>query len=101
MKTNSIIVNGKEILILTEANEKFVAIKPICEAIGVNYETQKDKILSDEILGSVTPLRGATGADGKEYKMRVIPFRKMSLKQMKSTNEFRSLKPQYQMLQDA
>jgi len=75
MKTNSIIVNGKEILILTEANEKFVAIKPICEAIGVNYETQKDKILSDEILGSVTPLRGATGSDGKEYKMRVIPFR--------------------------
>ncbi len=75
MENKIIKVNDKEILIITEGNEKYIAIKPICEAIGVNYQTQLDKILSDEILGSAVPLRGTTGVDGKIYKMRVIPLR--------------------------
>lgn len=75
MKTQSIIVNQKEIFILTEANEKFVAIKPICEAIGVKYETQLEKLLNDEILGATIPLRGMVGADDKSRQMRVIPLR--------------------------
>lgn len=76
MNTNQIItVNEKEIEIATFNNEKHVAIKPICEAIGVNYTTQFEKIKEDEILSSVVPLKGITGADGKQYKMRVIPLR--------------------------
>lgn len=75
MKTHSIIINETEIFIISEANEKFVAIKPICQALGVNYDTQIEKINNDEILGQLTTLRGSTGADGKEYKMRVMPIR--------------------------
>ncbi len=75
MSTKTIKVNNQDILIITEGNEKYVAIKPICEALGVKYDTQIDKINDDEILSQLTPLRGATGADGKTYEMRVIPLR--------------------------
>lgn len=75
MNTQIITVNEKEISIQSYYNEKFVAIKPICEAIGVDYDNQIEKINSDEILSQLTPLRGATGADGKTYKMRVISLR--------------------------
>nr|WP_322625662.1 phage antirepressor N-terminal domain-containing protein [uncultured Flavobacterium sp.] len=72
---NQIKINDVVILLTTIKDEKYVAIKPICEAIGVNYTTQLEKILSDDILSSVVPLRGTTGADGKTYEMRVIPLR--------------------------
>jgi len=75
MLTKAIKVNSQNILVITEGNEKFVAIKPICEALGVKYDTQIEKINNDEILSQLTPLRGATGADGKTYEMRVIPLR--------------------------
>jgi hypothetical protein len=75
MKNQIITVNSTEIQIVTFDGERYVAIKPICEAIGVNYTTQLEKIQDDEILSSVVPLRGITAADNKEYKMRVIPLR--------------------------
>jgi len=76
MKTSHLItVNRKEITIVTDKNEKYVSIKSICKAIGVNYQTQLEKIKDDEILSSVVPLKGTTGADGKIYKMRLIPLR--------------------------
>lgn len=70
-----ITVNGQEIVIATHGNEKYVAIKPICEAIGVNFQNQLEKIKEDEILGQLYTLRGTTGSDGKEYKMGTIPLK--------------------------
>ncbi len=67
-------INNVEIVVI-ENGEKRVPIKPICEALGVNYSTQLEKLKSDEILGSVILLRGTTGSDGKEYKMQTIPFK--------------------------
>ena len=75
MSTQTITVNEKEITIATYGNERYVAIKPICEAIGVKYDTQIEKIKEDEILSQLTPLRGIVAADEKERKMRVIPLR--------------------------
>lgn len=75
MENQVIIVNNKEISIATHGNEKYVAIKPICEAIGVDYDNQMDKINEDEILSQLTPLRGVVAADGKNREMRVISLR--------------------------
>lgn len=66
---------NKTNILLIEDGEKRVAIKPICEALGVDPESQRKKILADEILGSVTVLSTATGSDKKEYKMTTIPFK--------------------------
>lgn len=75
MSTKTIKVNSQDILIFTEGHEKYVAIKPICEAIGVDYDKQLERINRDEILNQLTPIWGATGTDGKTYKMRVISLR--------------------------
>ncbi|MBE7688464.1 hypothetical protein G1K66_08585 [Tenacibaculum finnmarkense] len=75
MSTQLITVNEKQIPIVTLSNEKYVAIKPICEAIGVDYDNQIDKINNDEILKQLTPLKGVVAADGKTRKMRVISLR--------------------------
>lgn len=75
MSTQTITVNEKEIIIATIDNEKYVAIKPICEALGVNYDSQIEKINSDEILSQLTPLRGLVGADGNKRKMRSISLK--------------------------
>ena len=75
MKTNSIIVNEKVIYIITVGSEKYVPIRPICQALGVSFQKQIEKIKTDAILSSVVTLRVTTGADGKEYKMASIPLK--------------------------
>lgn len=68
-------INGVEISAVVENGEYFLPIKPICEAIGVKYSTQLDKIRQDETLCSTVPLRGIVAADGKTREMVVMPLK--------------------------
>lgn len=67
-------INNVEILVI-ENGEKRVAIKPICQALGIDIDSQRKKLNDDPILSSVTVLSTATGTDGKQYEMVTIPFR--------------------------
>ena len=69
-------VNDVDIIATTE--EQMVPIKPICEALGVNYTTQIEKLKKHPIYGSVVPLRGITAADGKTYQTSCMPLRYIS-----------------------
>lgn len=66
-------INGVQILVI-ENGEKLVPVKPICQALGVDFAAQKEKIEKDEILGSVVGLSPTTGSDGKTYEMFCIPL---------------------------
>ncbi len=66
-------VNNVEIKII-ENGEKYVPIKPICEALGIDEKSQREKINNDEILSSVKVLNTSTGKDGKQYKMFSVPL---------------------------
>ena len=47
-----------------------------CQALGINYTSQLERLQNDPILGdSTVPLRGIVGADGKEREMQTIPFK--------------------------
>ena len=70
----STINNEKIVIVIDEDGQKFVPIKPICEALGVNYTSQLEKLESDELIDSVIPLRGTAGADGKQYQMKCLPL---------------------------
>ena len=70
----STINNQKIVIVIDEDGQKFVPIKPICEALGVNYTTQLEKLEDDELIDSVIHLRGTTGADGKQYQMKCLPL---------------------------
>jgi hypothetical protein len=66
--------NQKIVVVIDPDGQKFVPIKPICEALGINYTSQLDKLKNEEMLDSVIPLRGTTGTDGKTYQMKCLPI---------------------------
>jgi hypothetical protein len=68
------VINDSKILVI-ENGQKLVPIKPICDALGIDVDSQRKKINSDQILSSVAVLSTATGADGKQYEMFCIPFK--------------------------
>lgn len=68
-------INNQGIVIVIEGSEKFVPIKPICEALGVDYSSQLQRIKEDEILCLTVGLSTTVGADGKDRKMSTIPLK--------------------------
>ena len=69
-----IIARVNNVDILSTGDEQFVAIRPICEALGVDPEGQRQRIERDEILGPAACLIKAIGKDGKSYEMYAIPY---------------------------
>lgn len=67
-------INNVEIVVV-ENGSKLVPIKPICQALNIDIDSQRKKLNVDPILNSVTVLSTATGADGKQYEMVTIPFK--------------------------
>lgn len=61
--------------IVATSDEQLVPIRPICEALGVDFAGQRKKIQEDEDLSSVVDLTPSTGADGKQYEMLCLPIR--------------------------
>lgn len=66
-------VNSIEIVVI-QNRKKQVAIRPICEAMGIDFSSQLQKLKEDEVLGSVVGLSPTTGKDGKVYEMATMPF---------------------------
>lgn len=63
-------INGIEIsAVRDENNNFFVPVKPICDAIGVNYESQYAKLKDHEILASTIVLSTMVASDGKQREM--------------------------------
>ena len=67
-------INGTEIVVV-ENGDKKVPVKPICDALGVDYPTQFTRLKSDPFLSSTIGLSPMVGADGKDREMVTIPFR--------------------------
>lgn len=62
-------------LLVSQDPEQLVPIKPICEALGIDIDAQRNRINRDEILSSVTVMTTATGSDGKQYMMVALPIK--------------------------
>lgn len=61
--------------IVATSDEQMIPIRPICEALGIDPNGQKQRIERDEILSSVACTIHATGKDGKTYEMFAIPYK--------------------------
>lgn len=76
MKTiNVAIVNGISLQVVADEREQFVAVKPVCEILGVDAKSQREKIEEHPLFSSVRVLSPSTGADGKTYMMVCLPLR--------------------------
>lgn len=68
-------INGVEILTVEQDGEVFAPVKPICNAMGISYTGQLEKLKNDPTFSeSVVRLSRITGADGKEYEMICLPL---------------------------
>lgn len=74
METKTIVrVNNVDIV--ATSDEQLIPIRPICEALGVDADSQRKRIERDEILSSTTVVMTVVAADGKEREMYCIPYR--------------------------
>lgn len=68
-------INEVEIQVVANGEETLVPIKPICQALGVDFDSQKQKLNAHEIFSSVKVLSTSTGSDGKTYQMLCLPYK--------------------------
>lgn len=64
-------VNGVDIVATSDG---LIPIRPICEALGIDYSRQLKKVKESEDFGSVVGVTPTTGADGKQYEMVCLPI---------------------------
>ena len=63
MKQNLITnINGVDIITVDHQGETYVPIKPICNAIGIDHDSQRNKLNADEFFNSTTAIIAKAGA---------------------------------------
>ena len=72
--TNVAIINGISLQVVTSEREQLVAVKPVCEILGVSLQGQLEKLKSHPVFSSVIKMVFTTGGDGKKYEMACIPL---------------------------
>ncbi len=76
METKAIArINETTIQVVSENGVKLVPVKPICDALGVAYEPQFQKLKDDDFLNSTITLSVTVGGDGKDREMVCIPLK--------------------------
>jgi hypothetical protein len=66
-------LNGKTLHCVFVDGKWWVAVKPICEALGVNYNRQFQNIKEDEILGSVFAIQQIQIPEDQGRDMLCLP----------------------------
>lgn len=76
MKTDSkkfLEFNGKTVFFVAVDGQYWIALKPICEALNVDYIQQFKNVKEDEILSQLLCEHTMVAADGKLRKMIALP----------------------------
>ena len=72
-ENKSIEFNGQPINLLAKDGQYWIAIKPICEALGVDYIAQYKAIQKDQILGGVLSKQTMHDAQNRLQEMVALP----------------------------
>ena len=73
-KTELVAFAGRQ-LMAVKVNEKvYIALKPICEALGIEWSKQRQAVMQDDVLKTTVALWDTVGADGKQREMLCLPL---------------------------
>lgn len=76
MKAEIVKVNNTDIECPYEKGQHFVAIKPICQALGIDHQKQFERIKTDRKLSQLyTDTVYSSSSDGKQRKMVCLPLK--------------------------
>ena len=65
--------NGNKLTLVKADGSFWIAIKPICEALKIDYQAQFRRIKEDVILSKVVQLQHYLSVDNKNHKMCCLP----------------------------
>lgn len=68
-------INGTDIVTVDQNGQTYVPIRPICEALGIDFAAQYNKLQSDETLSSTVAIIAMVAADEKERDMVCMPLK--------------------------
>lgn len=75
MKTiNVAMINDITLQVVASESEQLVAVKPVCEILGVDFSSQRAKLKEHPIFGSTMVLSTTVGGDGKDREMVCLPL---------------------------
>ena len=74
ISTQTISFNNQSLITVEQNGNHYVAMKPICENIGIQWESQYNRIRRDDVLNSVIFIMNMTGSDRKNYQMICLPI---------------------------
>jgi P22_AR N-terminal domain len=66
---------GSRIYTVEKDGEHYVAMKPICEGIGIDWDSQKKRILRHSLLSSTKVIMTLVAKDGKMREMIMLPVK--------------------------
>lgn len=69
ISTQTISFNNQSLITVEQNGVHYVAMKPICENIGIQWESQYNRIRRDDVLNSVIFIMNMTGSDSKNYQI--------------------------------
>jgi len=75
--THSVNFHNDTVFALEHEGVAYVAMRPICENIGIDWDTQSRKLNRNKDKFSCCHMT-ATGADGKQYQMLCLPLKKLN-----------------------
>lgn len=67
-------VNKSTLTAIATANDTVIPMRPICEALGVNFSSQLKRAKRHPILSSTVVTVTTVGADGKDREMVCLPL---------------------------
>lgn len=73
-KVENIVFDGDTIQAVKENEKVWVPLKPICEAMGIDWPGQKKLLERDEVLSATMVMMTTVGADGKQREMVCLPL---------------------------
>ena len=73
-KTELVAFAGRQFMTVKENKNVYIALRPICEALEIDWQAQHKAVMQDDVLKSVVSRMETTGADGKRYQMLCLPL---------------------------
>ncbi len=70
--------HGDALSVIERDDGRYVAMRPIVEAMGMGWGSQRQKIIGDPVLGSTVTTVVTVGSDGKPRDMTCLPLNKLN-----------------------
>jgi hypothetical protein len=78
LKIKEVPFHGDKVTVVEKNGDFYVAMKPLCEKIGLNWGSQQKHLQRDPVLKSTIVIMTIVAEDGRRRQMLVLPLSKLN-----------------------